>query len=140
MIHKLNSDLFFPSVSSKSGFSLTTKSGDRCGILVSYTYCFLKILSYWVPIRLVRLSYPLWTRSLRRMCSRYITQPSQYTAQLWINRYNMMLIYFYIGWVYVKIKKVPTKIYFGEMARNLISEENIRNKFENCFIEYDFSG
>ena len=27
----------------------------------------------------------------------------------------------------------------GKMAQDLISEENIRNKFENCFIEYDFS-
>ena len=33
--------------------------------------------------------------------------------------------------------KIPNRIYFGEMARDLISEENIRNKFENCFIEYD---
>ena len=27
----------------------------------------------------------------------------------------------------------------GKMARDLISEENIRNKFENCFIEYDLT-
>ena len=27
----------------------------------------------------------------------------------------------------------------GKMAQDLISEENIRNKFENCFIEYDLS-
>ena len=38
-----------------------------------------------------------------------------------------------------EIKKVPSQIKFRKMARDLISEENIRNKFENCFIEYDFS-
>ena len=27
----------------------------------------------------------------------------------------------------------------GKIAQDLISEENIRNKFENCFIEYDLS-
>ena len=35
------------------------------------------------------------------------------------------------------IKKVPSQTKLGKMARDLISEENIRNKFENCFIEYD---
>ena len=38
-----------------------------------------------------------------------------------------------------EIKKVPSQIKFRKMARDLISEENIRNKFENCFIEYDLS-
>ena len=38
-----------------------------------------------------------------------------------------------------EIKKVPSQLKLGKMARDLISEENIRNKFENCFIEYDFS-
>ena len=38
-----------------------------------------------------------------------------------------------------EIKKVPSQIKLGKMARDLISEENIRNKFENCFIEYDLS-
>ena len=38
-----------------------------------------------------------------------------------------------------EIKKVPSQIKLGKMARDSVSEENIRNKFENCFIEYDLS-
>ena len=38
-----------------------------------------------------------------------------------------------------EVKKVPSQIKLAKMARDLISEENIRNKFENCFIEYDLS-
>jgi len=35
--------------------------------------------------------------------------------------------------------EMPSQIKLAKMARDLISEENIRNKFENCFIEYDLS-
>ena len=35
--------------------------------------------------------------------------------------------------------EMPSQRKLGKMARDLISEENIRNKFENCFIEYDLS-
>ena len=33
--------------------------------------------------------------------------------------------------------EMPSQPKLAKMARDLISEENIRNKFENCFIEYD---
>ena len=33
--------------------------------------------------------------------------------------------------------EMPSQPKLSKMARDLISEENIRNKFENCFIEYD---
>ena len=32
------------------------------------------------------------------------------------------------------VKKIPSQPKLAKMARDLISEENIRNKFENCFI------
>ena len=34
-----------------------------------------------------------------------------------------------------EVKKVPSQIKLARMARDLISEENIRYKFEYCFIE-----
>ena len=33
--------------------------------------------------------------------------------------------------------EMPSQLKLGKMAKDLISEENIRNKFEDCFIEYD---
>ena len=38
-----------------------------------------------------------------------------------------------------EVKKVPSQIKLARMARDLISEENIRYKFEYCFIEYRLS-
>ena len=38
-----------------------------------------------------------------------------------------------------EVKKVPSQLKLGKMARDLVSEENIRNKFEDCFIEYRLS-
>ena len=51
----------------------------------------------------------------------------------------LKLIFSYEKFNNSEIKKVPSQIILGKMARDLISEENIRNKFENCFIEYDLS-
>ena len=34
---------------------------------------------------------------------------------------------------------MPSQPKLARMARDLVSEENIRNKFENCFIEYRLS-
>ena len=39
--------------------------------------------------------------------------------------------------IFKEEKLVPSKSEYERMARDLISEENIRNKFVNCSIEYD---